>query len=141
VLAGSRLYQTLAADRLFFSSASRLNRFGVPAWAMGFQAAWACLLTFTGSYAQLLEFSMVTATLFYVLTVAGIFVLRRKRPTLERPVKIFAYPLPPLLYVAGALAFIVALLIYRPSFTWPGMAMVLLGVPVYLAAFREKHSF
>ncbi|NTV73358.1 MAG: amino acid permease [Holophaga sp.] len=141
VLAGSRLYQTMAADRLFFTSASRLNRFGVPAWAMGFQAAWACLLTLTGSYAQLLEFSMVAATLFYVLTVAGIFVLRRKRPTLERPVKIFAYPLPPLLYLAGALAFIVALLIYRPSYTWPGMALVLLGVPVYLAAFRDKHSF
>jgi APA family basic amino acid/polyamine antiporter len=82
---------------------------------------------------------MVAATLFYVLTVAGIFVLRLRRPALERPVRIFAYPLPPILYLAGALAFIGALLVYRPSFTWPGMALVALGIPVYVAAFRKVH--
>ncbi len=138
VMAGSRLYQAMAAGGLFFPTAARMNRFGVPAWAMGFQAAWACLLTLTGSYAQLLEFSMMAATVFYVLTVAGIFVLRRKRPDLARPVKIFAYPLPPLLYLIGALAFMAALLVYRPSFTWPGLVLVAAGVPVYLAVFRER---
>jgi APA family basic amino acid/polyamine antiporter len=137
VLAGSRLYQAMAAEGLFFSSAARLNRYGVPARALGFQAAWACLLTLTGSYAQLLEFAMIAATVFYVLTVFGIFILRWRRPELERPVRIFAYPVPPLLYLVGALAFIGALLVYRPSFTWPGMALILLGLPVYLAAFRR----
>jgi APA family basic amino acid/polyamine antiporter len=138
VLAGSRLYQTMAADGLFFSAAARLNRHRVPAAAMAFQAVWASLLTLTGNYTQLLEFSMVAAILFYLLTVAGIFVLRRRRPELERPVRIFAYPVPPILYLLGGSAFMWALLAYRPSFTWPGMLLVLIGIPVYAATCRRR---
>ena len=137
VLAGSRLYQSMAAEGLFFPAAARLNRHRVPAAAMAFQALWASLLTLTGNYSQLLEFSMIAAILFYLLTVAGIFVLRRRRPELERPVRIFAFPVPPILYLLGGSAFMGALLAYRPSFTWPGMLLVLLGVPVYLLTCRK----
>ena len=138
VLAGSRLYQAMAAEGLFFPVAARLNRHRVPAAALVFQAVWASCLTLTGNYGQLLEFAMVAAVLFYFLTVLGIFVLRRRRPDLERPVKILAYPLPPLLYLAGSAAFVGALLVYRPSFTWPGMVLVALGVPVYYSLARRS---
>ena len=110
----------------------------MPAWALLFQGLWASLLTLTGNFTQLVEFCMASAILFYILTVLGIFVLRRRRPELERPVKIFAYPLPPLLYLAGSVAFLGALLAYRPSFSWPGMLLTLLGVPVYLLFVKKR---
>ena len=131
ILAGSRLYQSMAADGLFFRQAAVLNRHGVPAASLAFQAIWASLLTLTGNFGQLLEFSIFTALLFYLLTVAGLFVLRVRRPDLERPVKTFAYPLVPGLYLLGTLAVMVALLVYRPSFTWPGLGLVALGAPIY----------
>jgi APA family basic amino acid/polyamine antiporter len=131
ILAGARLYRAMAADGLFFHRAARLNRFRVPGTALGLQAAWASLLTLTGNYTQLLEFTMFAALLFYVLTVAGVVVLRRRRPGLERPVRVLAYPLAPALYILGALAIMAALLRYRPSFTWPGLALVALGIPFY----------
>ena len=131
VMAGSRLYRAMALDRVFFPQAAQLNRHQVPGFALAVQALWASLLTLTGNYSQLLEFTIFAALLFYALTVAGIFVLRYRRPELERPVKVFAYPWLPGLYVLGALAIMVALLIYRPSFTWPGLALVALGLPVY----------
>jgi APA family basic amino acid/polyamine antiporter len=132
ILAGSRLYQTMAGHGLFFPQAARLNRHQVPAFAILLQAAWASFLTLTGNYGQLLEFCIFAALLFYVLTVSGIFVLRVRRPELERPVKILGYPLVPGLYVLGCLMVMGALLIYRPSFTWPGLFLVALGAPVYL---------
>jgi APA family basic amino acid/polyamine antiporter len=131
VLAGSRLYQAMAEDGLFFRKAALLNRHGVPAFSLAIQALWASLLTLTGNYGQLLEFCIFAQLLFYVLTVAGIFVLRVRRPEWERPVKILAYPLVPILYLIGTLAVMGALLSYRPSFTWPGLVLVGLGVPVY----------
>jgi len=109
----------------------------VPGAALALQAAWASLLTLTGNYGQLLEFTMFAALLFYALTVAGIFVLRVRRPELERPVKVFAYPVLPALYVLGAAAIMGALLLYRPSFTWPGLMVVGLGAPVYWAVRRD----
>jgi len=137
ILAGSRLYQAMAADGLFFRKAVTLNRHGVPGVSIAMQALWASVLTLTGSYSQLLEFCIFAALLFYVLTVSGVFVLRVRRPELERPVKAFAYPVLPALYLAGALSVMVALLIYRPSFTWPGLALVALGGPVYLWVMRS----
>lgn len=131
ILAGSRLYQTMAQDGLFFPAAARLNRFRVPGTALALQAVWASLLTLTGNYGQLLEFTMFAALLFYALTVAGVVVLRRRRPDLERPVRVRAYPLVPALYLLGALAVMGALLRWRPSFTWPGLALVALGIPFY----------
>ena len=131
VLAGSRLYQAMAADGLFFRQAARLNRHGVPAFSLAIQATWASALTLTGNYGQLLEFSIFASLLFYVLTVGGLFVLRVRRPELERPVKIIGYPVVPGVYLVGTLAIMIALLIYRPSYTWPGLFLVGLGVPVY----------
>jgi len=139
ILAGSRLYRTMAEDGLFFHQAARLNRHQVPGVALALQAAWASLLTLTGNYGQLLEFTMFAALLFYALTVAGIFVLRLRRPELERPVKVFAYPVLPALYILGAAGIMVALLRYRPSFTWPGLVVVGLGAPVYWAV-RRSHA-
>ena len=131
ILAGPRLYQTMAADGLFFRGAASLNRHGVPAVAMAAQALWAAALTLTGNFGQLLEFCIFAQLLFYVLTVAGIFVLRVRRPELERPVKILCHPWVPGLYLLGTLAVMGALLVYRPSFTWPGLVLVALGLPVY----------
>jgi len=132
ILAGSRLYQAMASDGLFFRRAERLNHHGVPGVSIAMQALWASVLTLTGSYSQLLEFCIFAALLFYFLTVGGVFVLRVRRPELERTVRAFGYPVLPALYLAGALAVMGALLVYRPSFTWPGLALVALGGPVYL---------
>jgi APA family basic amino acid/polyamine antiporter len=121
----------MALDGVFFKRAGNLNRHQVPGFALGVQAVWACLLTLTGNYTQLLDFTIFAALLFYALTVAGIFVLRLRRPELERPVKVRAYPLLPALYVLGSLAIMGALLVWRPSYTWPGLALVGLGLPVY----------
>ena len=132
ILAGSRLYQAMAADGLFFPRAAVLNRHGVPGFALCIQALWASALTLTGNFGQLLEFSIFASLLFYFLTVAGIFVLRVRRPGLERPVKLIAYPWVPALYLLGTAAVMAALLLYRPSFTWPGLILVALGTPVYL---------
>jgi APA family basic amino acid/polyamine antiporter len=137
ILAGARLYRTMALDGLFFSRAAKLNRHQVPGAALAVQAVWASLLTLTGNYTQLLEFTMFAALLFYILTVGGIFVLRRRRPDLDRPVWVFAYPVLPALYILGGAAIMAALLRYRPSFTWPGLALVALGIPVYWAVRRR----
>lgn len=131
VLSGARVYQTMAQDGLFLARAARLNPRGVPAFALGLQALWASLLTLSGTYGQLLEFVIFAALLFYILTVGGVILLRLRRPELDRPVKVFAYPLLPALYLAGALAIMAALLCYRPAFTWPGLVLVALGVPLY----------
>jgi APA family basic amino acid/polyamine antiporter len=138
IMAGSRLYQAMAADGLFFRKAAQLNGRQVPAWSMAIQAFWASMLTLTGNYGQLLEFSIFASLLFYVLTVGGIFVLRRRRPELERPVKIFAYPVVPALYLLGLLAVMASLLVYRPSYTWPGLFLTATGIPVYFLIHRRS---
>ena len=139
ILAGSRIYQAMAADGLFFRPAASLNRHGVPGFSLVIQATWASLLTLTGNYGQLLEFSIFANLLFYVLTVSGIFVLRVRQPQLPRPVKIKAYPLVPILYLLGTLSIMVALLIYRPSYTWPGLLLMALGAPLYVLFRRSMN--
>jgi APA family basic amino acid/polyamine antiporter len=131
ILSGARVYQAMAKDGLFLPRAAGLNAHGVPAFALGIQAVWAGALCLSGSYGQLLDYVIFAALLFYVLTVGGVIVLRWKRPGLERPVKVPLYPVLPLLYLVGALAIMGALLIHRPAFTWPGIAIVLLGLPAY----------
>ena len=131
VLSGARVYQAMAGDGLFVPRAAVLNANGVPGFALGIQAVWSGALCLSGSYGQLLDYVIFAALLFYGLTVGGVIVLRWKRPELERPVKVPLYPLLPLLYLVGALAIMGALLIYRPAFTWPGLAIVLLGLPAY----------
>ena len=131
VLSGARVYQAMGEDGVFLPQAGRLNGYGVPAFSLGVQALWASLLCLSGSYGQLLDYVIFAALLFYVLTVGGVLVLRIRKPDLERPVKVPLYPVLPLLYLVGAIAIMVALLIHRPAFTWPGLAIVVLGLPAY----------
>lgn len=133
ILAGARVYYAMARDGLFFASAGTLNGNGVPAWALIMQAAWSVLLCLSGSYGELLDYVVSAVLIFYVLSIAGIFRLRRKRQDEDRPSRAFGYPLLPALYIVMALAIMALLLFHKPEFTWPGMVIVLLGVPVYYA--------
>ncbi|HTL97250.1 MAG TPA: amino acid permease, partial [Holophagaceae bacterium] len=139
VLSGARVYHTMAEDGVFLERAAKLNANGVPAFSLGIQAVWTCLLTMTGSYGQLLDYVIFAALLFYVLTVGGVILMRLRHPEIERPVKVPLYPLLPVLYLIGALAIMGALLIYKPAFTWPGLVIVLLGLPIY-AVTKPKNS-
>lgn len=131
ILAGARVYYAMAQDKLFFSGAGRLNRHSIPARALVIQAVWASLLCLSGTYSNLLDYVIFAVLIFYILTIYGIFILRRKRPGAERPYKAFGYPVIPAVYMAAAAAICVDLLIYKPSYTWPGLFIVLLGIPVY----------
>ncbi len=143
ILAGARAYYAMARDGLFFERAGRLNAARVPAWGLVLQGIWTALLvlprtfnpetgTYGNLYGNLLDYVISAALLFYVLTIAGIFRLRRTRPDAERPYRAFGYPVVPALYIVGAAAIMLVLFAYRPSTTWPGLVLVLLGVPVYL---------
>jgi len=131
ILSGARVYYAMARDGVFFRSAGRLNTRGVPGAALVVQCVWACLLCLSGTYADLLDYVIFAVLLFYVLTVLGIFRLRRSRPEAERPYRAFGYPLLPALYVVAATAIAVDLLILKPAYTWPGLGIVLLGIPAY----------
>jgi APA family basic amino acid/polyamine antiporter len=144
ILAGARAYYAMARDGLFFKPAGRLNNARVPAAALLLQGVWAMLLILprtynaaTGAYgnlySNLLDYVISSALLFYVLTVGAVFRLRRTRPEASRPYKALGYPLLPALYIAGAATILIVLLIYRPSTTWPGFVIVLLGLPAYFA--------
>jgi len=131
ILSGARVYYAIAQDGLFFEKMGRLNKNGVPAAALWLQCAWACLLCLSGTYGQLLDYVVFAVMLFYILTIIGVFVLRVKRPDLPRPYKAFGYPVLPALYVLLSSAICIILLIYKPEFTWPGLIIVALGIPVY----------
>ena len=133
LFSGARVYQRMAVDGLFHPLAARLNQHGVPAFGLWIQALWTCALTLTGTYGQLLDFVMLPTILFDVFTVGGVILLRLRRPDLPRTVRVWGYPVVPLLYMAGACAIVGALFIYRPSYSWPGLILVALGWPVYLA--------
>lgn len=132
ILAGARVYYAMAKDGLFFRRAGDLNPRGVPAAALVLQGVWASALCLSGTYGELLDYVIFAVLIFYILTVAGIFILRRKRPDAERPYKAFGYPIIPGLYVLIAAAICIDLLIFKPQYTWPGLIIVLLGIPVFL---------
>ncbi len=142
ILAGARVAYAMAKDGLFFRATGTLNKRGVPAIALGYQGIWIIVLillrtrhadgTYGNLYSDLLDYVVFAVLIFYVLTIAGIFVLRVRRPNAERPYKAFAYPFMPLLYIVSALAIMFVLLLYKTQTTWPGLVIVLLGVPVYL---------
>jgi APA family basic amino acid/polyamine antiporter len=121
----------MAQDGLFFKRVGTLNAKSVPGVALVLQAIWACLLCLSGTYSDLLDYVIFAVLLFYVLTVAGIFILRRKRPQADRPYRAVGYPVIPALYIIAALAISVDLLIFKTSNTWPGLLIVFLGIPVY----------
>lgn len=131
VLAGARVYYRMARDGLFFARAGRLNANAVPGWALGLQALWACVLCLSGRYGDLLDYVIFATLIFYVLTIAGLFRLRRTRADIERPYRAFGYPWLPALYIVFASVIGLSLLIWKPAYTWPGLAIVLLGVPVF----------
>ena len=134
----ARVYQAMGEDGLFAGNAGKLNRHGVPAWALWLQAAWACILALTGTFEQLVEYCTFAQLLAVVAVIAGVVVLRFKQPNLERPYKTWGYPVVPLIYILGAGSIMVFLLRYKPAFTWPGLVLVLLGVPVYFLRSRQK---
>jgi APA family basic amino acid/polyamine antiporter len=138
ILAGARLYEAMAEDGLFFKSAKKLNRHAVPANALWAQAIWASLLCLSGSYNNLLEYCTFASLVFYIITVAGIFRLRRLEPETPRPYKAFGYPLVPALYILLAGAICLDLLVFKTTYTLRGLMIVLAGVPVYLFITRKK---
>ncbi|HJQ26237.1 MAG TPA: amino acid permease [Blastocatellia bacterium] len=146
ILAGARAYWAMARDGLFFKSSGELNAHHVPAWGLVIQGIWAAVLvlprTITGTgadgqptygnlYGDLLTYVISAALIFYILTILGVFVLRVKRPEAERPYKAFGYPVLPALYIIGASVILVVLFIYQTATTWPGLAIIATGVPVY----------
>ena len=138
ILAGARVYYTMAKDGLFFKQAGVLNKNAVPQWALWAQAVVASLLCLSGGYNDLLDMIAFVVVLFYVLTIIGIFILRKKRPDAERPYKAFAYPFMPALYIVLGLTFCVFLLIFKPAYTLWGLGIVLAGIPVYYIAISQK---
>ncbi len=146
ILAGARAYYAMARDGLFFRRVGELNKQHVPAWGLVIQGIWAGVLVlprtvktdaagnvtgYGNLYGNLLDYVISAALIFYILTILGIFVLRRKRPDAERPYKAFGYPLVPALYIIGASVILAVLFIYQTATTWPGLLIVLAGVPVY----------
>jgi len=134
ILAGARVYYTMAQDGLFFKQAGVLNKNAVPQWALWAQMIVAAILCLSGRYGDLLDMISFVVVLFYVLTIIGIFILRNKMPNAERPYKAFGYPFLPALYIIMGLAFCCLLLIYKPQYTWPGLIIVAIGVPLYFVA-------
>lgn len=132
ILTGARMTYTMAKDKLFFRNFANLNKEGVPGAALWWQCFWASVLCLSGKYGDLLDYLMTVVILFYVLTIIGIFILRRKMPEHPRPIKAPLYPVLPLLYVIIASAIIIILIKEKPQFTFPGLGIVALGIPVYL---------
>ncbi len=132
-LAGARVYFAMSQDGLFFKTVGKLHsRYKTPAAGLMVQACWATLLCVSGSYGQLLDYIIFAVLVFYILTIVGLFVLRFKRPETPRPYKALGYPVLPAIYIALAAWICIVLLRYKPQYTWPGLVLVLLGIPVYL---------
>src|SRR5213082_2109798 len=142
ILAGARAYYAMAQDGLFFRRVAELNKKHVPAWGLVIQGIWAGILvlprtvkgdgSYGNLYGNLLDYVISAALIFYILTIAGLFLLRWKRPDAERPYKAFGYPIVPILYIVGAGTILLVLFIYQTATTWPGLLIVISGAPIYL---------
>jgi basic amino acid/polyamine antiporter, APA family len=146
ILAGARAYYAMARDGLFFRRVGELNKNHVPAWALIIQGIWAGVLVlprtvktnsagdvvgYGNLYGNLLDYVISAALIFYILTIAGLFLLRWKCPDAERPYKAFGYPIVPILYIIGATTILLVLFVYQTATTWPGLLIVISGVPIY----------
>ncbi|MBL7938964.1 MAG: amino acid permease [Flavobacteriales bacterium] len=138
VLVGPRMYYAMAKEGLFLKQAGELSKRGVPQWALWVQCIWSCVLCFSGTYGDLLDYATFASLLFYIVTIAGIFILRKREPGTERPYRAFGYPLVPVLYIICALGFCLNLLVTKPSFTLGSLVIVGLGAVVYFATMRTK---
>lgn len=140
ILAGARVYYTMAKDNLFFKKAGELNKNAVPQWALWAQCIVASVLCLSGGYGNLLDMISLVVVIFYTLTIAGIFILRKKMPGAERPYKAFGYPVLPFIYIIMGISFCTLLVIYKPDFTWPGLIITLVGIPLYFIAVQRNKS-
>jgi len=138
ILAGGRLFYAMAKDGLFFSKAGILNKNSVPGFALWVQCGWASVLCLSGKYGDLLEYTTFASLIFYIVTIFGLFVLRKKEPNAERPYKAFLYPYLPALYILFAFAFCINLLVSSPFYTLAGLGIVALGAPVYWVSNSNK---
>jgi APA family basic amino acid/polyamine antiporter len=127
----------MAKDGLFFKQAGELNKFAVPQRALWVQCLLACVWSVSGKYGDLLDMICFVVVLFYMLTIGGIFILRIKRPDIKRPYKAFGYPVVPLIYIGMGITFCLMLIIYKPKFTWPGLIITLIGIPIYYAMLQK----
>jgi APA family basic amino acid/polyamine antiporter len=133
ILAGARVYYAMARDRLFPAKAAEIDpKHHSPVASLKLQCLWTCLLTLSGTYSDLLDYVIFAVLLFYILTIVSIAVLRWKKPALDRPYRAIGYPILPAIYVLAAGTIEVLLLIHKPNYTWPGLIIVLMGVPVYI---------
>jgi APA family basic amino acid/polyamine antiporter len=141
ILAGARVYYAMAKDRLFFRSVANLHpTYKTPAVSLAVQAVWTCVLCLSGTYGQLLDYIIFAVLVFYILTIAGLFVLRVKHPDADRPYRAIGYPVLPAIYIVLAVFIDVVLLRFKPQYTWPGLMIVLIGIPVYLLWSRASRS-
>ncbi|WP_213189051.1 APC family permease [Cloacibacterium caeni] len=138
VLAGSRVFQTMAKDGLFLKSAIENNKNGVPEKSLWMQGIWASLLALSGQYGDLLDMISFVIVLFYMITVFGVIYMRIKQPNAERSYKTWLYPVTPIIYLLIGTAFCVLLFIYKPNYTWPGLLLILIGLPVYYLINRRN---
>lgn len=137
IMSGARVYYSMAKDGLFFKKVGQLNKNAVPEIGLWLQCVIASLWALSGKYGNLLDMISFVVVVFYMLTIIGIFILRKKRPDAERPYKAFGYPFLPIIYIIMGVAFCVLLIIYKPEYTWPGLIIVLLGIPVYYMVARK----
>jgi APA family basic amino acid/polyamine antiporter len=141
ILAGARVYYAMAKDGLFFKGAGELHpKYRTPAHSLVMQGIWTCVLCISGSYGQLLEYIIFAVLVFYILTIAGLFVLRVKRPDALRPYRAVGYPVLPAVYIVMAVFIDIVLLRYKPQYTWPGLFIVLLGIPVFYLWSRQSRG-
>ena len=138
ILSGARVYYTMARDGVFFKAAGVLNERAVPGKALWMQCLWSSILCLSGQYGELLNYVIFVVLIFYILTIIGIFRLRKSKPYLPRPYKAFGYPVLPMVYIVLAGCICLLLLIYKPAYTWPGLGIVLLGIPLYYYLRRER---
>jgi APA family basic amino acid/polyamine antiporter len=138
ILAGARVYYTMAKDGLFFRKTGELNSKAVPAFGLWIQCIVASLLCLSGKYGDLLDMVSFIVVIFYVLTILGIFILRKKSPDADRPYKAFGYPVLPAMYILMGTSFCILLIKFKPEFTWPGLIIALIGIPLYYIAVANK---
>jgi APA family basic amino acid/polyamine antiporter len=141
ILAGSRVYYAMSCDGLFFKATAKLHpKYKTPVASLLIQAAWTCVLCVSGSYGQLLDYVICVELVFYILTIASVFVLRVKRPNADRPYRALGYPVLPAIYIVMAAWICLVLLRYKPQYTWPGLFIVVLGIPVYVLWSRQARA-
>ncbi len=140
IMSGARVYYSMAKDGLFFKSVGTLNKNSVPGNGLWLQCVFACLWSLSGKYGDLLDMISFVVVIFYMLTIIGIFILRKKLPDAERPYKAFGYPVLPIIYIIMGLAFCLLLIKYKPAYTYPGLIITLAGIPVYYLLGGNKSS-